>query len=336
MYTRSTAEGVKNQSPYSSSAQHQFLAGIDRSVRHWLSYVRIHGDDQEALGQVVQHVLRTLHWCALMGIYPELTAELVIAWDHYMIQVGQWQVWEACLRDVISGVSGRISLERAHALNHRLAVIYFRSHMFAESLDVLKKNERLALAADSPALLAHTYDAMAETYLNALESDKAESYAKAVASLAQEIGDRLLEADSLINTARALADREEGRGEAEVYLQQALEIAQAEGNAPITAEALIFIGHLACMKNAFSEALQYYETALALVESYGDRAGVGVMFGNIGRVLMELQHYEEARRMLVDSVAILKELGNTPSATRTGEVLEELRRRQAQSKSAKH
>lgn len=336
MYPRSATNGGENHSPPSSSLYYQFLAYLERSARHWLSYVRIHGDDQKALGQVAPHVLRTLHLCTLLRIDPDLTAELALAWDLYMIQAGQWQVWEACLQEVITTTGTQISREKAHALSHRLAVIYFRSHMFAESLALLEQNEKLALAAGSPALLAHTYNAMAETYLNALEPDKAERYARAVTSLAHEIGDRPLEADSLINTARALANREEGRVEAEVYLQQALTIAQAEENEPITAKTLIFIGHLACMKNAFPEALRYYRTALAFVESYGDRAGVGVMFSNIGRVLMELQHYEEAERMLVDSIAISKELGNFPSATRTGEVLAELQRRQARAKLAKH
>lgn len=277
--------------------------------------------------------MRSLQWCSNTGCQPELAAELAITWNQYMMRAGQWQAWENCLRDIIMAVGGQISIENAHRLNHCLAAICFRSYQFEESLEILERNEKLALAVGSSELLAHTYIAMAETYLNAVEPEKAEQYARQATHLARGINNRIVEADGLIDTARALVHTEQGMSEAETYLHQALAITQFEQNSVYIAKTLIFIGHIVAQRNAFEEALEHYRAALTLLESCGDKAGKGVVLSNIGKMLMELKAYDEAEKTLLDAIHISLERGNNPVAANARASLLELRKRREQAES---
>jgi len=252
-------------------------------------------------------------------------AELALAWHQQMMFAGHWQVWEECLLEVIAALTPQIPIQQVHALNHCLAVIYFRTHRLKDSLALLHINEELAHTAGDQALLTATYTAMSETYLNALSAEEAEYYAREATRLAHDLGDPIMEADGLIDTARALVDA--GRLDAaEACLRQALGITRTENNAKYTAKTLIFLGHVFRSRNALTTALTYYRAALALVESYGDQSGIGVVLSSIGRVLMTMGQYDEAEKALTRSLHLLQERGNGPASQIVREQLVELRR----------
>jgi len=66
----------------------------------------------------------------------------------------------------------------------------------------------------------------------------------------------------------------------------------------------------------YKDAIRYYRDGLKLLEGIGDRRGVALMMANIGRTLFASGDRMKARKYLLDSLRIMKEL-KTPAGILT-------------------
>ena len=139
--------------------------------------------------------------------------------------------------------------------------------------------------------------------------DVALAYAEHATDLAVTLGDAVREADGHINTARALL----GLGkiaDAEQHLARAYSLATAAQDSVYRCKAQLFLGHAAAARQEWQRSLDYCSDALTLVQEYGDEAGYGVVLTNMGRALIGLRRWDEAKKVLEQALRIHRFHGN--------------------------
>lgn len=305
-----------------------FLAGRERAAQHWLAFWQDHAQEPEALAAAYGHVLRALTWCA-MADSPSLAAiDLALAVDVHMIRQGQWHDWEPLLRRFVAQAGATGSPERQYALRHSLATICFRLHRLEESIALSQDNHRWATAIGDRRRQAQAAINLAEAYLNAEVFDRALAHAEEAAALGAALHLPWMEADGMIDAARASM----GLGElaaAEQRLRQADVLASAAGYPVYQAKAQLFLGQVLGRRGCWQEALAHLETARQLVASYGDEVGRATVQIHLGRALAELGRPDEAVQVLEDAVIIQRRHGNWPAERAAVQRLQELRARKA-------
>lgn len=293
-------------------SQALFAIGMARAVRHWLAFWQHNGHDVEAQRQARGHALRALLWCADWGQDAERAADLVLAMDRHMMWAGQWAEWELCLRRVIAGIGPQVRPERRFELQGCLAAIYFRLHRLDEALALARENERIAVALGDARRQEAAAVLLAETYLNEPRFDLAQAHAERAVELAVSLGDQVLEADALIDLARALLGQDR-IAEAEQHLVRAHDLTTAAEDTVYRCKAQLFRGHAAAARRDWQQSLVFCSEALNLVTSYGDEVGRGVVLTNMGRALLELGRWDEARETLEQALRIHRFHGNIPA-----------------------
>jgi tetratricopeptide (TPR) repeat protein len=311
-----------------SASQAFFAAGMARAAQHWLDFWQHNGHDAEAQRQARGHALRALTWCAEWGTAPETTADLAVALHGYIMQVGQWHEWEACLRRVLVQTRAHIDEVRRYELQFCLAFLYFRLHRLDDAIALAQDNERLAVAAGDIRRQQKAVSMLAETYLNGQRFDLALDYAERARALAIIFEDTALQADSLINMARALLGLNR-LDEAEEHLLRADRLVIEANNAVYQCKARLFLGHAAAARGEWRRSLDYCSDALALVQSYGDEAGYAVIRSHAGRALLELGRWDEATQALTEALRLHRYHGNAPAEQVCLQRLQDLHTRQA-------
>lgn len=100
-------------------------------------------------------------------------------------------------------------------------------------------------------------------------------------------------------------DHEQGRG----YLEEALEIAQAENDARERSKLLANLGVCAVEQGNYAEANDLLLQSLLIRQSMGDRRGEGITLGNLGNVFLYLGAYAQARAYYAQALHIQREIG---------------------------
>lgn len=310
-------------------AQTLFAAGMERAAQHWLDYWRHNGHDSEARRQARGHALRALTWCADWEMVPDTTADLAVALHGHMMWESQWSEWEPCLRRVLVQTREHIDDARRYKLQDCLAFMYFRLHRLDEAIALAEDNERIALAAGDISRQEQAAMILAETYLNVPRYDVALAYAEHATHLAVTLGDAVREADGHIDTARALL----GLGtiaDAEQHLACAYDLATAAGSVVYRCKAQLFRGHAAAARLDWQRSLDYCSDALTLVQEYGDEAGYGVVLTNMGRALIGLRRWDEAKKVWEQALRIHRFHGNAPAERVCLSLLAELHAHQSE------
>jgi tetratricopeptide (TPR) repeat protein len=313
--------------PPSNDWQALFVAGIERTARHWLSFCRDRPMmDAETWAHCSGHAFRALTWCTDCGQYNELAADLAMALFGNVIRLGYWQEWEIILRRVIAQTAQTIDAERLWDLNAILSYLLLRLHRLDEAIALSKQNYQIAAAQQDVFRQQSTLMHLAETYLNAEAFDLALRYAEEAAGLAITRGDPIGEADGLINAARALMDLGDV-AEAERRLVRALTLTTAAGSPIYQAKTYLFRGHAARLRGDWAAALAQFRQALPMVADSNDAVGVGTILSNIGWALSHLGGWEEGAAALEEAIRLLAHHGNSPAEAAARQRLAELRRR---------
>jgi tetratricopeptide (TPR) repeat protein len=315
--------------PPSNDWQTLFVAGIERTARHWLSFFRDRPlMDAETWAASSGHALRALTWSVSSGRYNELAADLALALTSSVMRLGYWHEWEITLRQVIAQVAETIDTERLWDLNAVLSYLLLRLHRLDESIALSKQNYQIAAARQDVSRQQSTLMHLAETYLNAEAFDQALPCAENATALAIALGDPIGEADGLINAARALMDLGD-IAEAERRLAKALALTTAIGAPVYQAKTHIFLGHATRLRGDWAATLAQFRTALPMVADSNDAVGVGTILSNIGWALSHLGEWAEGAAALEEAIRILAEHGNGPAEAAARQRLAELRRRAA-------
>jgi tetratricopeptide (TPR) repeat protein len=308
--------------------QELFHAGIERAGRHWLAFFRDRPADPDEWARLGGHALRALIWCADAGRYGELATDLVLALEWHVMYLGHWHEWESALRHVSARLGETVDAERQMILSVRLATLCWRLGRSEEALALLQHNYELVTARGDARLQWGVFEGMAEAYLNARGFDQALRCAEEGTGLAIAIGDRVKEAASLINAARALMELGQVP-EAQRRLERALALTVAAGSIIFEAKARLFLGHAAAAAGDWALALARFREALPLVASYRDENGCATVLSNIGRALTELGQWDEAAVALEEAIRVLRRRGNTPAETVARQRLATLQARRA-------
>ena len=305
-----------------------FAAGKERSARYWLDFWAAPSHDPHRLDEAQRHSVQTVMWCAEDEGLLDLAIDLAIAMSERATWRGKWHDWEAVLRHLLGKTNPTVMSDRHFALREALSAVCFRQHRIDESIALSGENYHRARAAGATAHQARAALNLAEAHLNAGAAEQALAYAEELRVLAVRIGSRWQEADAHIDAARALTALNRV-AEAEQRLWQGHALAVAGGLPVYQTKAHIFLGHVACHRQQWPEALARFETALSLVISYGDEVGRATVQSNVGRVLIELGRWQEAIAILEDAVRTFRFHGNVPAERIALQRLQDLETRRA-------
>ena len=100
-------------------------------------------------------------------------------------------------------------------------------------------------------------------------------------------------------------DREQGQG----YLQQALEIAQADNDARERSKLLANLGVCAVEQGNYAQAHDLLQQSLLIRQSMGDRRGESLTLGNLGNIWLYLGAYVQAKAHYQQALHIQREIG---------------------------
>jgi tetratricopeptide (TPR) repeat protein len=287
-----------------------FIEFVDDVAQRWVTFWQ-RTESRAQRAAAAGHALRTLTWCTICGRSPDLAADLALSIHYDMMLTIPWNDWYDCLHQVLDHIREHIDVRRRRALIDALGEVCFRLGGEAEAIALTQENLALAEEAGDDRQRMLDYLRLAEIHLSNGRSETAFSCARQAAALATVVCDPVLHADAMIDTSRALI----AQGQAELarpYLETALNAARRAGNLPYEAKALLFLGHVGRAGKRWQESLDYFRQALALVESYSDEVGRGVLLSNIGQCLMMLGRRREAQEALATALSIAQAHDNHP------------------------
>jgi tetratricopeptide (TPR) repeat protein len=102
------------------------------------------------------------------------------------------------------------------------------------------------------------------------------------------------------------------RAAGEVFRTE-LTLRQLTGDRSGEADTLLWIGNIALRQAELSEALEYYNQALAIYGDAGNRSGVGTALRYLGRIAQRQGYLDEAEDYYKSSLQIAEQTGNLPS-----------------------
>lgn len=240
-----------------------------------------------------------------------------------------------------AAIADRVDANRQFHLLHYLASVCFRRGELDEAITWGDRVMALARLAGDQTQEAIAVNLLAEIYLAAEDYRLAQDYAQQGLALNGVASSKHRQADAYINAARARLGAvvaaaggleaveqqpltAEHTGMAEEWLQQALALALAADNATYQAKAHLFLHHTLAARGEWAQAFSHAQIALALVESYGDDAGRGVVLQAMGRSLTGLGRRAEAIQALHTSIRIHERHGNQPAQINTQRRLQRL------------
>jgi tetratricopeptide (TPR) repeat protein len=138
---------------------------------------------------------------------------------------------------------------------------------------------------------------------------EAETYLQESLAIAREIGDKPMVARVLQPLGLASLGRGD-LGAARMHSEEALSLAEELGNKRELAAALNALAQLHRAEGAPNTAQPLYERALALARELKDRESIAIALLNLAMVSIARQLGDQAREMLLEVTAIVKEIGS--------------------------
>jgi tetratricopeptide (TPR) repeat protein len=185
----------------------------------------------------------------------------------------------------------------------------------AEAARDIEESLALAAAAGDPRVQAPVVAAAGRFVLEAGHFDEAAAHYEAAREHARTAGDRMGEGRALQGLANVEAERNagapsaEGSARARELYAQALVLLEEAGDVLGQGVALGNLGGVLVDEGHLQEARDALDAALAIHESLGDRRSVAVALVNLGSVEQERAHVAEAAAHLERALAIVQEIG---------------------------
>ncbi len=318
----------------------EFMNGLERSLQHSLQF-ECRSADHTVCAAGQGHTMRALHWAVTLHRCLPLAVDVAVAWHAHFLRTGHWLEWKDCLVGLVEAAGWLIDGQRRFDLMHYLTIICSRQGYYAEAIEWGEQVMALALDSANERWQIIAANLLAEVYLATENYASAQQYAKQTVQMAASNDKTLLLADAWINAARANlgAVIEAAGGPAQVeqhyltpadtveienWLQQALLLAEMLDSSVYCAKAHLFMHHTLAARGAWAQALSHGQQALALVASYGDHAGRGVVLQALGRSLAGLGRRREAITALQEAITIHEQHNNRPARSLTQQRLQAL------------
>ena len=146
-------------------------------------------------------------------------------------------------------------------------------------------------------------------YFNAGQFQESKQSFQQALEIYQDIGERRLEALSLMGIILFYASRYQYE-EVILYAQQSLTILQEIGERRLIAGLMNDLGNLYSHLGRHKQALDYYQQSLAIFRELENQAGIALSFNSLGSFYESLGQYEQALDYLQRSLAIREEIGD--------------------------
>ena len=156
--------------------------------------------------------------------------------------------------------------------------------------------------------LAQALRARGDVLLGMGQASEAVTHMTEAAGLFAQLQDTASELAAIEGMLSALP-RDHATPEIEQWTVRALELAEALGDGRKQVSLRNTLGILAWERGDFSRALEHYERARELVRRTSQRADEGLVLNSLGVTLNRLGRHEDARRVLLESVALNETTG---------------------------
>ncbi len=190
------------------------------------------------------------------------------------------------------------------ALLNNIGTTFRKGEDLPRALDYYLRSIAVRNTDEDDLDLSYNYSNIAVAYWEMGDIDAALPYAYRALEMDRRLGQRSMEAMSLVNIAGMLYQRGQYQ-ESLPLIEQALEIVKEAGNAYLIAE---YTGQLAVHLLAnlrFDEAMSTNEEALGLLREIRDEVGLARTLFNYGLLKNIFREYEVARALLAESLELM-------------------------------
>ncbi|MCK4663790.1 MAG: tetratricopeptide repeat protein [Bacteroidales bacterium] len=160
---------------------------------------------------------------------------------------------------------------------------------------------------------AEIYNKLAIAY-KGISPEKIIEYAKKALELSKTSGNKLIEANALLNIGMGYFHLGNYDKTLEYYLESS-DIMDSIDNKNGSAECLIGLGNVYMQLNKLNKTLNYYKEALIIKTEIKDSIGIAAILNNIGVVYLELEDNKTAMEYHVKSLKIKEIIGDLIGTT---------------------
>ena len=256
---------------------------------------RVQQDDFVRSTSAQQQLMHTLQYALQWSdAWPD-TRDLLLASAPLMEQAGYREEWGQYLKQGIAQSQQVDDNEATAELYYQIGVLWRLQSKFAEA------RHWLAIGTKRYAILNHTYGQAKSLNQLAYVAYLQHDYDEAAALTHRAIN--MLEPEhhlcAMSYAIRGKMDIDHGRWqEAEMWHRRALEIRQASGDQRRVAWSLLDLTHALCRLERFAEAIDYYQQAIAILDTLGDvyhwshaQLNLGLVYFYTGEIKKALTHY---------------------------------------------
>ncbi|MFN8444590.1 MAG: tetratricopeptide repeat protein [Caldilineaceae bacterium] len=236
----------------------------------------------------------------------------------YYFRIGPFVEGETLLQTTAAAIRGQIathSSDIAHEerllveLQFKIAQFHIELAQYPKALADVEEAAELAARLDCSEALAQVFLLRGQTHYHMGEHEQARQELEQALSLVTQHHLNGIEPRIelyLGNVYGAQANYEASRP----HLLRGLEI--CKNNADPMTELLFYrsLGRIAFFQGDYSEATTLYQRVLDGHNSFGARAGIGLLQNNLGAVLQQVGDYEHAREHYENALELLRDIGD--------------------------
>jgi tetratricopeptide (TPR) repeat protein len=237
------------------------------------------------------------------------TADLLVATSNFDDAVGYYT---QCL-EMQERLLGKEHEDIASTM-YSMGLAMLEKGSFVEALDYfsISLDMRVHLHGENHQIIADTYDIMGFVEAKSGDFDASLQLLTNSLELRKSIGDKLREADTLVNIGNLLRERKDFKHALHQYNECLMMRITALGrNHALVADVLMAIGNVHGDMNNISDALDRYREAVEIFASVNGPAdeSVGTTFQKVGMLQVRAGNLESGRLFLEQAVDIYRQLG---------------------------
>lgn len=210
----------------------------------------------------------------------------------------------------------------------RVSSLWISSHQYEKAEEALETAMKIARENGNEKELGFCFNVLSKQAVVKKSSSLSVEHAQKALQIAQRMGDKKEEAHSLYNMGYALTNLNEIT-RAEDVLENCRQICEEIKDWRRLVKVLNVLADTACYRGNFDQALSYYDEAITIANSLGNRYSQSLILNNIGTAYFSIQKYKEAEEAYKKSLELCKEIddreGEAIAYSNLGELFADLK-----------